>query len=585
LAAGLTADGSMMRPAWIGILLLLAPCVLRAQETGASAAADPGFSDLDEITATNVARLAPAFTFRTGSPGAHAATPLVAGSTLLLLTPFPHSLFALDLTRPDAPVKWRYTAAADRLAAGLTCCGAAEGGIAVVGDRVFLDTLDGHAIAIDLASGRAIWDATVARPEEGEVLSAAPLPVKDEIIVGSAGDDSGARGWVAALDVATGRQRWKVYSAGPDSDVGIGDGFHPVSGAPRQPDLGVSTWPPSAWQHAGGGLSGEPVYDPESNLVFYQTGHPAPWNPDQRRGENRWTSGLFARDPTTGAARWFDPVNPHDLYALGATGGLLLAPDAARPQRRLLIHPDANGYLYVLDRATGEIVSANPFLPVTATRGVETGSGALLRDARFATQANSTVRDICPAWPAGSTAAPAFSPRTSLLFLPVSRLCMDMEARDTSYIAGTLFAGADVRLKPWPGQSAGALIGWDLAAGHAIWTVAEPFPLRSGALATAGGLVFYGTLDGVFKAVDAHSGKVLWRYALSSGVVGRPATYRGPDEHQYVAVVAGAGALSGGSATEIDPRDATAARGLAAVLQRLPPPADRSGKLYVFRLP
>jgi PQQ-dependent dehydrogenase (methanol/ethanol family) len=451
---------------------------------------------------------------------------------------------------------------------------------------VFLNTLDGHGIALDLASGHVLWDIVVAQPKAGEILTTAPLPIGNDVIIGSSGDDSGARGWLAALDAGTGQARWKVFSTGPDNEVGIGEGFHARYDVDDTMDRGISTWPASTWQQGGGGLAGPPSYDPAAKLLFYQTGHPAPWNPDQRTGQNRWTSGIFARDPDTGAARWFDPINPHDLYALGASGGIILAERMAGAPRALLVHPDANGYLYVLDRSTGEILAADPFIPVTATHGVDRATGRLSRNPRYAISQGTTIRGICPAWPAGSNAQPGFSPQTNQVYVPASLLCMAMEALNTSYMPGTLFAGADVRMTASPSQPEGALIGWDLATGRRAWSVPEEFPLRGGVLATAGGLVFYGTLDGTFKAVDARTGQLLWQFNATSGIVGRPATYRGPDGHQYVAILAGSGGITGtASAKEIDDRDATAARGLAGALRNLPPPQDRSGTLYVFKLP
>jgi len=546
----------------------------------ATAQPDPGFSRLDEITVENAGRLVPAWSFRTGTPGAHATAPLIAGDTLFVLTPFPHTLFALDLTRPGAAVKWRYMPPPDRTADGLTCCDAATGGLAASGDRLYLNTLDGHTISLDAAGGQVVWDARPAHPQTGETLAAAPLVAGNRIIIGSAGDDAGPRGWLAALDAATGRQDWKVFDTGPDAEVGIGEGFRPLYDPPQARDRGVSTWPPAAWQQGGGGLSGAPVADPALGLVFYQTGHPAPWNPDQRPGENRWTSGIFARDAASGAARWFDPINPHDLYAMGASGGLLPTPDGR------LVHPDANGFLYVLDPATGKMLSATRFLPVNAARGIDLASAVPIREDRYVTVQDRTVRDICPAWPAGSNAQAAYSPATGLLYIPAATLCMDMAARSASYIAGTPFGGADVRVKPAPGGEEGALIAWDIAAGRAAWTVPERFPLRGGALATAGSVVFYGTLDGLLKAVDARTGRGLWQFQATAGIVGRPASFRAPDGHQYVAVLAGAGGLTGtASAKEIDVRDATAARGFANALRTLPPPQDRSGTLFVFRLP
>jgi PQQ-dependent dehydrogenase (methanol/ethanol family) len=539
------------------------------------------------ITPANVPNLQLAFSFRTDNAGAHTAPPQVDGDTMFVLTPFPHTVYALDLTQPRPSVAWRYTPRVNGVAAGLQCCGGPSGGLTLAGDRLLLATQDGHVTALQASDGRVLWDTALARPEQGEVFTTPPIVLGDKLVVGDAGEDFGIRGWLAALDLATGRTVWKMFNTGPDAEVGIGSRFHPVHQQDRGADLGVTSWPPSMWQQGGGGLDGPPVHDDALHLLLYATGPPAPWNPTQRQGDNRWTSGLFARDPDTGAALWFDAISPHDQYSLGAGGGVVLGELEIGGQRRaLLIHTDRNGYVYVLDRASGEILSAKPYLPVTTTQGIDRTTGLPRGNGARAVQPGSTTRDICPAWPAGDAAQPAFEAATGLLYIAASRLCMDMEARDANYLAGTPFTGATVRMRPAKSVSAGALIAWDVAAGKARWEIAEPAPLRGGPLVTAGGVVFYGTLEGMLKALDARSGAMLWQTRLSSGVVSRPTAFLGPDGREWLAVLAGAGPLVGmPSASEIDLRDASAAKGLAGLLHDLPPPKDRSGTLYVFRLP
>ena len=238
------------------------------------------------------------------------------------------------------------------MAAGLQCCGAPSGGMTVADGRVLLATQDGHVILLQASDGKPLWDVAVADPAQGETLAAPPLLAGAAVIVGSAGDDFGVRGWLAALDAASGRTLWKRFNTGPDAEVGIGPRFHPAHPQDAGSDLGVTSWPPGAWQQGGGGLDGPAVYDAAANLLIHATGHPAPWNPTARPGENRWTSGLFARAADTGEALWYDAMNPHDQYALGAGGGLIAAEmDWQGSRRALLIHPDRNGHVYVLDRA------------------------------------------------------------------------------------------------------------------------------------------------------------------------------------------------------------------------------------------
>jgi PQQ-dependent dehydrogenase (methanol/ethanol family) len=373
---------------------------------------------------------------------------------------------------------------------------------------------------------------------------------------------------------------WKRFNTGPDQDVGIGQRFTPPYTRVLGQNLGVRTWPPGAWQHGGGGLSGGFVYDPETDLLLHGTGHPAPWNPDLRQGENNWTSGLFARDPRTGEARWFLSLNPHDRYALGAAGSIVLA--TAR-DHEVLIHPDANGHVYVLDRRTGAMLSAARYIYVNATEA----TGAPRYNSAKAISTNSTTRDICPGWPgATGRGSSAFSPRTGLLYIPVNRLCMDMEPRDANFMRGTPFVGANLRMTAAPGRSRGALIAWDVAAEKVAWTADEDFPVESGVLVTGADVVFYGTLEGWFKALDGRSGRLLWQFRTPSGIISQPIAFQLPDGRHCVAVLTGVGGVAGETSRDrIDIRDATAAHGYAAALPDLKPPEDPGGGVYVFALP
>jgi PQQ-dependent dehydrogenase (methanol/ethanol family) len=542
------------------------------------------------VDAGNVGELNVVFSFRTGQRGGHSGQPVAAGGLLFVQTPYPHVIDAFDVGVPEHPIRWTFTPRADGVAAGLINRDASAGGPVLAGDRLFINTFDGHTMALEAATGQLAWDVATADPAHGQGLARAPIVAGDEIVVGNVGDDFGARGWIEALDAATGALRWKRFNTGPDREVGIGAAFSPPYANDRQPDRGVTTWPPHAWLHGGGG-SDAIVFDVQTGMIFHGTGHPAPWNPEPRPGDNRWTSGVFARDAATGDARWFVPVNSHDLYALGAGGSLLPAQLDWRGERRnVLIHPDANGQVYVLDRASGHILSAAPFVAVNATDGVDPATGALRRVAAKGIYPNTITRNICPSWSGAtggggtSLGAAAYSADTGLLYIPVNRLCMDMEARDAHGIGGTPFTGANLRVKP--ASTGGALIAWDVAAEKQAWSCEEAFPVESGVLATDGGLVFYGTLEGQFKALDARTGRLLWQFKASSGIVGTPVSFRLPDGRAFIAVMSGMGGAAGQTAhAGIDIRDATAALGYANAMQDLKPPQDASGTLYVFALP
>jgi len=539
------------------------------------------YSELDQIDRDNVSHLRLVFSFRSGQRGAQGAAPLVVGSRLYLLTSFPHTLFALDLTSPQPKVSWQFTPQSDPIAAGLACCDRTAHGPVFDKGRLYFSTLDGHVIAVDSDTGRMLWDVAVANPHQGETLTSPPTVSGGRLVIGNAGDNFGTRGWVVALDAATGRELWRHYTTGPDRDVGITQGFAPFEASDRGPDLGSRSWPAGAWQHGGGSVSGPSLYDSELELLLHNTGPPAPWNPEQRAGANRWTSGVFARDPQTGAARWFTPLHPHNVYSwVNGTANIAVDRPWSGVNRKLLLHADADGLLYVLDRGSGEILAADPLL------SPEDARQASQDDPSQTPRSGVQVRDICPAWVGAIGGDPALAASTGILFVPITRLCMDIEARPASYIEGTPFMGANVRVHAEPGKERGGLVGWDLGRRKAAWRIDERFPVASDALATAGELVFYGTLDGVIKAVDAGTGKLLWQWRTATGIMGQPTTYRGPDGRQYVAVVAGAtGPYGLASQYWIDRRDATAALGLAQSIADLPAPTDPSGTLYVFGLP
>jgi PQQ-dependent dehydrogenase (methanol/ethanol family) len=421
----------------------------------------------------------------------------------------------------------------------------------------------------------------------GETMTMAPLVVKNRVLVGNSGGEMGVRGWIKALDLGSGNVVWTAFNTGPDSEVKIGPRFRPFYKKDQGKDLGVTTWPATQWKIGGANVWGWISYDPALNLIFHGSGNPGPWNPEQRPGDNKWSATLFARDPDTGDAIWAYQMNPHDLHDYDGVNESVLVDVPWKGQtRHVLLHPDRNGYLYMMDRASGEILSASPFGYITSSRGVNLATGELAVDTSKAPRVGEVVRDICPAAPGAKDWQPsAFSPRTGLLYIPHQNLCMDVEGVQANYIAGTPYVGMNVKMKAGPGGHRGLFTAWDPVAGRAAWQLKEDLPVWSGALTTAGDVVFYGTLDGWFKAVDARNGTLLWQFKTGSGIIGQPVTYRGPDGHQYVAVVSGVGGWAGAIvAGALDPRDSTSALGMAAAMQDLPGRTTKGGTLYVFAL-
>jgi PQQ-dependent dehydrogenase (methanol/ethanol family) len=395
------------------------------------------------------------------------------------------------------------------------------------------------------------------------------------------------QGYVVALDAATGREVWRAYNTGPDSLVRIGPEFRPFYAKDRGRDLGVSSWPPDQWKLGGATVWGWLSYDPELDLLYYGTGNPGVWNPDMRPGDNKWGSTIFARDPDDGSARWAFQIVPHDAWDYDEImeNVLVDAPVGGR-MRRLLVHPGRTGFVFVLDRATGELLSAEKFQHANWADRYDLRTGRPVENPGKRPHEGVVTRDICPSSTGAKEYVPsALSPRTGLLYIPTMHVCMDYEGIEANYIAGTPYLGASVRMKPGPGGPRGEMVAWDPVHARRVWAAPERFPVLSGVLATGGDVVFYGSLDGWFKALDARSGAELWRARVGSGVVGNPMTFLGPDGKQYVAVYAGIGGWMGAVAfPDVSPDDPEAALGVVGAVSDIKNYTGPGGALYVFGL-
>lgn len=551
--------------------------------------ANTRFSTLSQINTGNVRNLKLVATFSDGIPHGHEGNPLVVNNTMYLITPFPDKLIALDLKNPTGPAKFEFNPYPNPDSVGKACCDTVNRGGTYADGKIVYATLDGHVVAVDANSGKQIWSTLLGDLNRGETITMAPLVVKDRVIVGDSGGELGVRGWDAGLDLATGKLVWRAYHSGPDKDVLIGPDFKAYYAKDQGKDLGVSSWQGDQYQQGGGTQWGWVSYDPETNLIFYGTGNPGVWNADQRPGDNKWSITIFARDPETGQAKWAYQVVPHDSWDYDEImENILVDMDWKGRMRKLLIHPGRTGFVFVLDRETGELLDAQKFVSSTnwATGfDLKTGLPQINPDKR--THEGSVTRNICPSSTGGKEFVPSsFSPRTGLLYIPAHDTCMDYGGIKASYIPGTPYLGADVVMKPGPGGNQGMLVAWDVRNGKAAWTDQEPpWPVYSGVLSTAGDVVFYGTLGRMFKAVDAHTGKLLWQFQVSSGIVGNPMTYVGPDGKQYVAIYAGIGGWMGAVAQpSLSSDDPTAALGTVGAMKGIKSYTAPGSSLYIFGL-
>lgn len=548
--------------------------------------ANTRYSPLSQITTENVKNLKVIGTMSTGIARGHEGQPLVVNNTMYVVTPFPNDLIALDLTKPGFPMKWKYEPRPNPQSQGVACCDVVNRGASYANGKIIYATLDNNMVAVDANTGKEVWRTQVGDINVGETTTMAPLVVKNVVMVGDAGGELGVRGKVTALDVNTGKVVWRAYNTGPDSDVLIGPDFKPFYKKDQGKDLGVSTWPPDAWKIGGGTVWGWISYDPETDTVFYSTGNPGPWNPDMRPGDNKWTITLWARNPETGYAKWAYQILPHDAWDYDEImENIVVDMQWQGKMRRLLLHPARNGYMMVLDRDTGELLSAETFEPVNWSKKYDLQTGLPDIDPSKVTHTGVIARQVCPSSTGAKEFVPsAFSPVTGYLYIPAHNTCMDHEAIQANYIAGTPYLGSSTNMYPGPGGYQGELIAWDVEHARKVWTVKDPLlPVYSGVLATGGGLVFYGTMDGWFRAVDAKSGAVLWEFKTGSGIVGDPITFKGADGRQYVAIYSGVGGWMGVVAQPfMSTDDEYAALGVTGAMKNIKKMTAPGDTLYVF---
>lgn len=546
------------------------------------------YSALAQIKASNAKGLHPVWSFSTGVLAGHEGQPLVVNNTMYVVTPWPNTLYAFDLSQQGYPLKWKYRPDVSPNALGLACCDSVNRGAFYADGKIVYNLLDGHTVAIDAATGKELWKTQVADMRSGETITMAPLVVKGVVIVGPSGGELGIHSWLKGLDLQSGKVLWTARNAGPDSEVLAQPGkFHPFYD--KGEDLGVRSWPNErAWTTGGGPVWGWISYDPELDLIYYGTGNPGPYNPEQREGDNKWSCSVLARRPEDGALIWAYQFTPHDNWDYDANAVLILTDvTVAGRERKALVTFDKNGFQYTIDRATGELLGAHPYVTVNWAKGVDLKTGRpILEPAKQTGASKGNVKDICPSLEGGvSPAAPAaYSPRTKLFYTSTNNFCMDWAARETHYLKGTPYVGADTPYHAGPGGNLGSFIAWDAASGRKVWEVKEPYPGWSGALVTGGDVAFYGTLDGWFKAVDAKSGVVLSKFKVGSGVVGSPITFQGPDGKQYVAIYAGIGgdlSLLAGEVRSDDPADV---RTPAAYLKELWRHTSQGGIVWIFGL-
>lgn len=504
------------------------------------------YSTLSQINTGNARDLRVAWTFSTGVLRGHEGGPLVIGDIMYVHSPFPNKVFALDLNRNGA-ILWSYEPRQDSNVIGVMCCDTVNRGVAYGAGKIFLHQADTTLVALDAKSGKVVWSAKDGDPATGETGTGAPVVAGNYVIIGNSGGEFGVRGNLAAYDLATGKLAWRAYSQGPDGDTLMDAKKTMVLGKPVGKDSGLAGWKGDQWKRGGGTTWGWTSYDPETQTIYYGSGNPGTWNPVQRPGNNRWSMTIWARDLKTGMAKWVYQMTPHDEWDYDGVNEMVLVDREWKgKQRKLLVHFDRNGFAYVLDRASGELLGAEKYDPaVNWATSIDLKSGEPVRDPAFSTEKGGedvSTKNICPAALGSKDQQPvSYSPQTGLFYIPGNHVCMDYEPTKVAYVAGSPYVGATLSMYPPKGESnLGRFVAWDPIAQKSVWEVKEPFSVWSGPLATAGGVVFYGTMDGYFKAVDAKTGTELYKFKTPSGIIGNVSTYTHGGK-QYVAVLSGVG--------------------------------------------
>jgi alcohol dehydrogenase (cytochrome c) len=481
------------------------------------------FSPLKQVNIANVKRLVPVWAFQFGTLDAQQTTPLY-NNGVLYATASHSNIFAID-ARTGKQI-WKYAHPLPEGIGKLLCCDLGNKGPALYNDKVYFATADAHVVALDAATGKVVWDTTVADYAKGYTFTVAPLAVKGKIVVGLSGAEFPTRLYIEALDAETGKQVWRRYTI-----PGPGEKGHDTWG---KGEVGVENA-----KYGGGSAWITGSYDPQLDTLYWSTGNPNPdWDGFGREGDNLYTNSTLALNPDTGEIKFFYQYTPWDVWDFDGVNETILA-DLG--DKKVWLHGDRNGFLYSIDRTNGKFVWAKEISKVNWATGF-TAEGRPIIDQSKVPVYDKIVKDICPASEGGKWWNPAaYSPQTRTIFVPSREACTDIRAAKGERRDGkTNWGIGDIAWK----QGYGQLVAFDASSGAKKWTVKAPAPFTSGLLATGGNLVFAGTPEGDFKAYDQDTGEELWSFQTGSGIVASPITFA-LDGKQYIAIASGWGGWTG----------------------------------------
>jgi methanol dehydrogenase (cytochrome c) subunit 1 len=548
------------------------------------------YSELYDINITNVKNLKPAWSFSTGVLNGHEGGPLVVDGIMYVHTPYPNNVFAIDLNNPDK-ILWEFKPKQNPAARAVACCDVVNRGLAYAPQgkdypaTIFLNQLDGHIVALNAKTGEQLWKMENSDIAMGSTLTVAPFVAEDKVIVGTSGAELGVRGYATAYNIKDGKQAWRVFATGPDEDIKLSKDFNSANPHYGQFGLGLKTWEGDAWKIGGGTNWGWYAYDPDLRMLYYGSGNPAPWNETMRPGDNKWTMTIWGRDIDTGEAKFGYQKTPHDEWDYAGVNYMGLSEQMVNGKMtKLLTHPDRNGLVYTLNRENGDLVNAFKIdNTVNWVKHVDLKTGLPVRDPEYSTHMDHEAKGICPsAMGYHNQGIESYDPNRQLFFMGVNHICMDWEPFMLPYRAGQFFVGATLNMYPGPKGTLGQVKAMNAVTGEFEWEVQEKFAVWGGTTATAGDLVFYGTLDGYIKALNSRTGEELWKFKLPSGVIGHPITYK-HDGKQYVAIYYGVGGWPGVGLV-FDLKDPTAGLGAVGAFKELAHHTQMGGGVMVFSL-